>query len=262
MGGRGATPAPAHDPAPASAPAPDHLDEEGPGNAHALDEGDWLLPPDDSGSDDTNSSNCSDLPSAPLRERLPSTAAPMLDRSDCELPDEELEEAEKEAEENVEEEAVQRRTLKAPSMAAPTLDVTNVPDVPGGVTVQPPDRVEGRSKRVFSSRVKNDDGEVYYQDWRDPDCVTTCWDDPEPGVSSGSSDTTDSASDDSEEQPLPSEQPDGVSWNHESIQATRELIDRIDMMAAAGDEAGGRESRAAGGGREGGGKYEDGEVEV
>jgi hypothetical protein len=124
MGGRGATPAPA------SAPDHDPLDEEGPGNAHALDKGDLLLPPDDSGSDDTNSSNCSDLPSAPLRGRLPSTAAPMLDRSDCELPDEELEEAEEEAEENVHEKTNQRRTLKAPSMAAPTLDVSNLPDVP------------------------------------------------------------------------------------------------------------------------------------
>ena len=45
-------------------------------------------------------------------------------------------------------------------MVAPTLNT----DVPGGATVlQPPDKVEG-SKRVFSSRLKNDAGEVYYQD--------------------------------------------------------------------------------------------------
>ena len=141
-------------------------------------------------------------------------------------------------------------------MVAPTLNT----DVPGGATVlQPPDKVEG-SKRVFSSRLKDDDGEVYYQDWRDPDCLTTSWDDPEPGVSAGSSDTTDSASDDSEEQPFPAEQPDGLSWNRESIQATRDLIDQIDMMAAAGDEAGGGESRAAAGGG-GGGIEEDEEVD-
>ena len=34
------------------------------------------------------------------------------------------------------------------------------------------------------------------------------------------------------------EQPESVSWNRESIRATQELIDRIDMMAAADEEVG------------------------
>ena len=87
-----------------------------------------------------------------------------------------------------------------------------------------------KSKRHFSTRLKDEDGNTYYENRHDPGLWTTSWDDPEPGVSSGSSDTSDSMSasgNDNEEQQHPS-----VEWNRNSIRQAQELIDQIDMMAA------------------------------
>jgi hypothetical protein len=131
---------------------------------HSLNEGDWLLPPDDSGSEDTTS-YASDLPMAPLSSvehttELPSTAAPVSAHS--EIP----------------EDTTQRRTLKAPSMAAPTLDVSSLHGVP-----------------------KDDElPEKGHESSEDHD-VETCGDDLEPEVSSGHLDCADGANENNLEQP-------------------------------------------------------------
>jgi hypothetical protein len=117
------------------------------------------------------------------------------------------------------------RTMKAPSMAAPTLEF-----VPAASEdeVLPGNRV--KKKREYSIRRKDEDGNSYFEDHRDRVQPTTSWDDPEPGVSSGSSDNAEGASDDDTEASLASGVPN--EWNSESLSATQALIDHIDYLSA------------------------------